>query len=216
MNRFTIVINLCFAILAFIALAVPVGAAAAELNLTRSAEVDSTLRASEEGQAIAVAAEIAVSDTDSTDVVTWVGSLIALPAPPEAGDEAAVYALRVATDGTVTWVAAAAAAPAEHPDAYIAWSADTDFTAAEFTAGLGVEGAREGAIPAQTGFAYLGLWLEGDHWDGVTEITIDHGPNGLSTMVAAAPLAIDGVAGQYRRYIARQSGDVLTGRTMRW
>ena len=105
---------------------------------------------------------------------------------------------------------------ATHPDAYIAWSADTSFTAAEFKAGTSVENAQQGAIPTQSGFAYLALWLEGDHWDDIRQIDIGHGPNGLTDLEAAADLAIDGTTGKYRRYTTRISGDVAGGEVLRW
>ena len=119
-------------------------------------------------------------------------------------------------DSAGTLTISATGGTAAHPDAYIAWSTDTPFSAAEFQAGTSVSSAREGAIPAQSGFAYLGLWLEGDHWAGITQVSIDHGPNGLSDLEAAQNLTIDGTAGKYRRYTTRLSGDVAGGGTLRW
>ena len=110
------------------------------------------------------------------------------------------------------------AAPAPTADGgHIAWSADTTFSAAEFLAGTEIaEGAMSGDIPAQTGFGYLGLWLPGDGWTGIRQIDIDHGPNGLNDLAAPVALTVSGVAGQYRRYNLRQSGDVVSGGTLRW
>ena len=103
-----------------------------------------------------------------------------------------------------------------HVDAYIAWSADTIFSAAEFQAGTGIENASSGIIPDQNGFAYLALWLEGNHWDGIRRIDIDHGPNGINDLEAAVDREIGGVAGKYRRYTPRLAGDVSGGGTLRW
>ncbi|MCY4584331.1 MAG: hypothetical protein OXE50_16280, partial [Chloroflexi bacterium] len=125
------------------------------------------------------------------------------------------YELQIAADQSASWVAAGGG-PTTHPSAYIAWSDDTAFTAAEFKAGQSVEGANNGAVPAQAGFAYLALWLEGDHWDVITGITIANGPDGLHTMEAAVDLAIDGEAGKYRRFTARSYGPTVGGRTLRW
>lgn len=101
-------------------------------------------------------------------------------------------------------------------NAYIAWSPDVNFSAAEFLAGTAAGNAQEGAIPAQVGFAYLGLWLSADHWDAVRQIDIDHGPNGFSDLAAPVDLTINGVAGKYRRYATRLAGDVAGGATLRW
>ena len=101
-------------------------------------------------------------------------------------------------------------------NAYIAWSPDAAFTAAEFLAGTAAGNAQSGLIPAQVGFGYLGLWLSADHWDAVRQIDIDHGPNGFSDLAAPVDLEINGVAGQYRRYATRLAGDVAGGATLRW
>ena len=108
--------------------------------------------------------------------------------------------------------------PVSHPDAYIAWSTDAAFSAAEFKAGTGIMGAREGIIPAVASgesFDYLGLWLEGTHWDAVRSLTMNHGVNLLSTLEAAVDLTIDGVAGKYRRFTDQQ-GDRAVGMVLRW
>ena len=91
-------------------------------------------------------------------------------------------------------------------NAYIAWSPDTGFTATEFLAGTAAGSGQAGVIPAQTGFAYLALWLSADHWDAIRQIDIDHGPNGYSDLAAPVDLTINGVAGQYRRYTTRLAG----------
>ena len=124
---------------------------------------------------------------------------------------------KVITDTAVGTGGSSGGTPSAPAAAYIAWSADTAFTAAEFKAGTTVSGARQGAVPTgQSGFAYLGLWLAGNAWDSITSITIDNGNNGLNDMEAAVALSIDGVAGKYRRYTARFSGPAAGGDTMRW
>ena len=102
-----------------------------------------------------------------------------------------------------------------HPGAYIAWSDDPDFTADEFLAGLAITDASEGAVPARSGFAYLALWLEAEHWDTITQVTMNHGPNLFSSLEAAVNREINGVAGQYRRF-TDQLGDRAVGQVLRW
>ena len=117
--------------------------------------------------------------------------------------------------GNILTISATAVAPTMH-DAFIGWSADTAFTEAEFQAGTEISSGSSGAIPTQSGFAYLGLWLAGTGWSRVTQVDIDHGPNGLSDLADPVALTIDGTAGQYRRYSTRQAGSVVSGGTLRW
>ena len=101
--------------------------------------------------------------------------------------------------------------------AYIAWSTDdATFTAAEFKAGTSVAGAQRGEAPTQAQtFAYIGIWLSGTAWDDVVAVYFG-GPNSLNLLAPAEALTIDGVAGQYRRLVARQSGPQLGGTTISW
>ena len=113
-------------------------------------------------------------------------------------------------------IANAGPSPVVGHDAFIAWSADTVFTAAEFQAGTTVDNDNSGEIPDQNGFAYLALWIAGDGWDAIRIVDIDHGPNGYDDLEAPIDLTVNGVAGKYRRFTPRLAGDVNSGATLRW
>ena len=99
---------------------------------------------------------------------------------------------------------------------YVAWSSDIAFTAAEFKAGTSFTDALAAAIPAQSGFAYLGQWFIGDEWSDISEVHIDYGQNMFDELSEAVNLTIDGVAGKYRRIAVKLAGTVVGGEILRW
>ena len=143
-----------------------------------------------------------------------VGGTGALPAAPAATTEARQYQLRVASDGTLSWVTAAGE-PAP-PAAHIAWSDDATFTEAEFLAGTSVTGARKGVIPTRSsGFGHLGLWLAGTAWGDIVSVLVA-GSAFTNSFGSVVSLTVGGVAGQYRATVSRQSGPLLGAETMAW
>ena len=167
---------------------------AAELAVTDQLNEEPSTLIPQEGNALAIATDIRVSDTDPTDLVSYIAEQIA--------------ALREELAPTP-------------PAAFIGWSEDATFTAAEFQAGTSVTGDTRGEIPdagdAVSGsFAHLGLWLAGDAWDGIASVRLGSGGFGLSLFAGAEALSIDGVAGKYRRTVARQGHALLSGETLLW
>lgn len=203
-NRNPMIFALALAVLALAGFP-PLHAADLAITGTVNEEPHTLVAPEGSGIALALADEIRVSATDPTDLVSYSAEEIAKEA---ARADAAIAALR-----------AEALPPAAA--AFIGWSEDATFTAAEFKAGTSVTGDARGEIPASPGsisgrFAHLGLWLAGDAWDAIASVRLSSGGFGLNLFAAPEELAIDGVAGKYRRTVARQGHALLGGETLEW
>ena len=195
--------RLAFALIAIVAVVTAFSTASArELQFPHTnPEVATSFAIGE--NAIAVATDIAVSFADPTDLVSYIAEQIAVE--------------RARADAEIAKLRAELLPPIAA--AYIGWSADATFTAAEFKAGTHVTGATHGAVPSSSisgTFAHLGLWLAGDAWDGITGISLEGAIFGLNLFGDPVALTIDGVAGKYRFTVSRQGHALLSGDDLRW
>ena len=185
---------------------------AAELRVTAQGEgvltYDTLRNDPDDPNAVAQATQIAASDADPTDLVSYVEERIAAALGRVRGGDG----IEVRYDSAAGTLTVAAADP---PAVLVraGWSEDAAATADELTAASAADGSV--VLPAGTGFLHLLLWRADASGGDPDEVRISGALAGRNIFGAASDLEVGGVAGKVIASVNRQNAALLGGETAR-